>query len=71
MNSRNVLNSFLDVFCCKVGVNYSFNSELKNQRWCGEKKKYKEAIMLLLVKCYDNKKVKSPRFSSIGKPPCG
>ena len=27
--------------------------------------------MLLLVKCYENKIVKSPGFSSIGKPSCG
>ena len=37
--SKNVLNYFLVDYCCKVGVNYGFNSELKHQSWCHEKKK--------------------------------
>ena len=33
--------------------------------------KVKIAVMLLLVKCFDNKMVKSPGYSSIGMLPCG
>ena len=63
--SKNVLNSFLAVFCCKVGVYYDFNSEISYQSWCCKNKKI--ATMLLLVKCNDNKMVKSPGFSFVEK----
>ena len=39
MNEQNVLNSFWADFCCKVGVYYSFNSEISYQSWCCYRKK--------------------------------
>ena len=38
VNSKNVLNSFLAISSCKVGVYCVFNSEISYQSWCREKK---------------------------------
>ena len=36
VNSKNVLNSFLVVFCCKIGVYHGLKSEISYQGWCRE-----------------------------------
>ena len=48
VNSKNVLKSFVDVNCCKVGVNYGFKSELKHQSWCRDKKRCRSKVLKVL-----------------------
>ena len=44
--SKNVINSFLVVFCCKVGVYYAFKCEISYQSWCRDK--YKNLVSVYI-----------------------
>ena len=45
MISKNVLNSFVAVFGCKVGVYYGFKCEISYQSWCCEKNKCGSSVL--------------------------